>query len=88
MIAIRSLWRVMAWNGVWKCGSWVAGGEGSGGWPDKRAAIGVGAGHWNNGVISAVSRVLLLAHGEFFLMKSMPIAPSAAFIHSARLALR
>lgn len=88
MNALFALWRIKEWSGARTRGLRSEAKEGEGGWPDKRAAIGVGAGHWNNGVISAVSRVLLLAHGEFFLMKSMQIAPSAAFIHSARLALR
>jgi hypothetical protein len=45
VIAPLHFWRVMAWIGVWKCGSQVAGGEGSGRWQDKSGASrwGVGA---------------------------------------------
>jgi hypothetical protein len=66
VIAIRSLWRVMAWNGVWKCRSWVAGGEGSGGWRDKRAA-GCGGCEAQNSLASrAIHFIALLARRFVF----------------------
>lgn len=77
MIAHLSFWRVLAWIGVRKCGKLVAGGEGSGGWPDKSAAVGVGVGDWNKAIISAVAPPALLALSPFFVMFSMQNVPSA-----------
>ena len=47
------------------------------GWPDKGAAVGVGAGDWNNRIISAVSQIDLLALLAKYVMISMSNAPSA-----------
>jgi hypothetical protein len=77
VIALLLFWRVMAWIGVKKCGSLVTGGEGSGGWPDKSAAVGVGVGDWNKAIISAVAPPALLALSPFSVMFSMQNAPSA-----------
>jgi hypothetical protein len=88
MIALFALWRVAAWNSGRM--RWLRSEERKGvlRWPDKSAAVGVGTGHWNDDVFSAVARKSLLAHGEFVPTKSMQIAPSAAIIHRADIALR
>lgn len=88
MNTLFALWRVKAWSGARRRGLRSEAKKGEGRWPDKSAAVGVGAGNWNNSEISAVVLSPLLAQGNNFLMKSMQIAPSAAFIHSARPALR
>lgn len=77
MIDRLSFWRVMAWIGVRKCGRSAAGEEGSGGWPDKSAAVGLGVGDWNKAIISAVAPIALLAPSPFSAMFSTRNAPSA-----------
>lgn len=76
MIAIRSLWRVMAWNGVWKCGSWVAGGEGSGGWRDKRAAGCGGCEAQKSSASRAIHILSLLAPRRIFPAIPLFLQPS------------
>lgn len=88
MICLWPLWRVMAWIGVRLRWLRAERTKGKGRWPDKSAAVGVGAGHWNNSAISAVALNPLLAHGNNFLMKSGQVAPSAGYIHLCSLALQ
>ncbi|MEJ6012185.1 hypothetical protein [Novosphingobium aquae] len=76
-MARLTFWRVMAWIGVRKC-EWAAvGGAGSGGWPDKSAAVGVGVGDWNKAIILAVAPTALLALSRYSAMLSTQNAPSA-----------
>jgi hypothetical protein len=77
VIAHLTFWRIMAGIGVRKCESWAAGKEGSGGWPDKSAAVGVGVVDWNKAIISAVAPPALLVLSQFSVMFSMQNAPSA-----------
>lgn len=78
MTARLTLRRVVAWFGVELCEKWAVKGGRSGGWPDKSAAVGVGAGDWNKTIISAIARISLLAPQSISAMFSKKSAPSAA----------
>ena len=77
MNVLLAFWRVVAWIGVKKCGMEAVGRAGSGGWPDKSAAVGVGVGDWNKALISAVAPPALLALSPFSVMFPTQNAPSA-----------
>ena len=76
MIALLPLWRFMAWIGVKWRRLKVGKKEGVVRWPDKSAAVGVGAGDWNNRIISAVAQIGLLALLTKYVIISMSNAPS------------
>ena len=78
MIAMFALWRVMACVGADLCGRSAVKGGGSGGWPDKSTAVGVGCETRNCSALTAVARNTLLALSPISAMFSEQIAPSAA----------
>ena len=81
MITLLSLWRVLGWIGaIWRDVKVRKGGR-KRRWPDKSAAVVVGAGDWNKRIFCAVARLPLLALSSFFAVFSIPNAPSG-FGHS------
>lgn len=77
MIAHLPLWRFMAWIGVTWRRLKVGKEKGELRWPDKSTAVGVGAGDWNNSIISAVAHNALLAPHPFYPIISTQDAPPA-----------
>lgn len=78
MTALFALWRVAAWNSGRRRGLRWEGRKGVLRWPDKSAAVGVGAGDWNKAIIPAVALTGLLALLSISAMFSERNAPSAA----------
>lgn len=77
MIGYLPLWRYMAWIGVpWRRLK-VGKKERVVRWPDKSTAVGVGAGDWNNSIISAVAHNTLLAPQPVYPIISTQNAPPA-----------
>jgi len=77
MIGHLHLWRFMAWISVTWRSLKVRKEEGEVRWPDKSTAVGVGAGDWNNSIISAVAHSALLALQPVYPIISIQNAPSA-----------
>jgi hypothetical protein len=88
VIAIRSLWRVLAWTGVMGRRLRSEGRKGKDRWPDKSTAVGVGVGDWISAIISDAARNARLSVNSIYAMISMQITASVLFAPFASRILR